>query len=208
MNRRPLPLALSLLACLGASPYALTAGTAATSSISKSIDEYKNRRIYTTLTPAVLASIPDDKLEQAVFDYALSKINGRYEHERQIVAELASGVRALYITSLVEEEVENGGFNQYYWNSSGQFAADAPQAFEYFAARKHAALMREANAIWLKERPAMQKYKARGTIQAFSDSYKETKLGPLDDRYYKLSDDLSKLRIAKIRSEPAAFSGK
>jgi hypothetical protein len=175
--------------------------------IAASIEVFKNRPIYRELTPTVLASIADDKLEQAVIDYASHKIGDDYEHERQIVASLPPGVRALYITWLVEAEVNNGGFNQYYWNSTGQFSADAVGAFEFFAASKHAALMRDANKIQALEADRMQKFKERGSPDAFSESYKETQLGPLDDRFYGIDEDLSALRVAKVRSSPQLFSG-
>jgi len=175
--------------------------------IAASIEAFKNRPIYRELTPAVLASIPDDKLEQAVIDYASHKIGDDYERERRIVGSLPPGVRALYITWWVEAEVNNGGFNQYYWNSAGQFSADAVGAFEFFAASKHAALMRDANKIQALEADRMKQFKERGTIDAFSESYRETQLGPLDDRFYGIDEDLSALRVARIRSSPQLFSG-
>ena len=39
----------------------------------------------------------------------------------------------------------------------------------------------------------MVKFKEKGTIEAFSESYDVTKLGPLDDRFYKLKENLSQL---------------
>jgi len=54
----------------------------------------------------------------------------------------------------------------------------------------------------------MREFKDRGSIDAFSESYKVTQLSPLDDRFYKIGENLSALRIAKIRSSPALFSGR
>lgn len=155
-----------------------------------------------------MASIPDEKLEQAIFDYTASKFKGNYGNEEQILATLPPGVQALYLTWIVEGEVKNGGFNQYYWNTNDQFADQAVQAFEFFAATEHAALMREANRLREMERPVMEKYKNQGTLTAFSESYNESKLGPLDDRFYNLDEKLSDLRISKVRSAPDLFSDK
>jgi hypothetical protein len=110
------------------------------------------------------------------------------------------------VTWGVEAEVNNGGFNQYYWNSTGQFSDQAVAAFEFFSAHEHAELMREANAIRAEEKAKMDKFKDEGTVEAFSESYQVSELGPLDDRFYKIDESLSTLRIAKIRSEPALFS--
>jgi hypothetical protein len=176
-------------------------------SIKESVDEFQNRQIHRRLDPSILASIPDDKVELAVIDYVHAKLRGRYEDEAKVLATLPAGIRALYVTWGVEAEVNNGGFNQYYWNSAGQFANDAVAAFEFFSAHKHAQLMQEANGLRTAEKTEIDKFKEEATIEAFSESYEVSKLGPLDDRFYKLNENLSELRIAKIRSEPALFSG-
>lgn len=174
-------------------------------SIKNSIEEFQNRQIYRSLDPSVLASIPDDKVELAIVDYVHAKLDGRYEDEAEVVSRLPAGIRALYVTWGVEAEVNNGGFNQYYWNSSGQFAEEAVAAFEFFSAHKHAGLMREANRIRAEEKAEVEKFKDKGTIEAFSESYDVSRLGPLDERFYELDENLSALRVAKIRSEPLSF---
>ena len=176
--------------------------------IQASLDAFANRRIYKKLDEAVLRAIPDSELEQAVFDYATTKLEGHYEQEAAIVAKLPPGVRSLYLTWTVEAEVNNGGFNQYFFNTDGKFASQAVEAFEYFGAMDHAALMREANALRASESALMQKYKEKGTLEAFSESYEHSKLGPLDERFYKLTENLSQLRIARIRATPEQFTGK
>ena len=175
--------------------------------IAASIKAFANRKIYTRLDPSTLRSIPDANVEQAIFDYVSSKLDGHYDQEGEIVETLSVGVRATYLTWIVEAEVNNGGFNQYYFNTDGEFALEAADAFQYFGAVEHAALMREANAVRAGEAAEMAKYKERGTLEAFSESYEHSKLGPLDNRFYKLSENLRQLRIARIRQMPEQFSG-
>jgi hypothetical protein len=170
--------------------------------IKKSLDDFANRRIYRALDPQLLASIPDDKLEQAIFDYVATKLEGHYDNEVHIVDALPPGVRALYVTWTVEAEVNNGGFNQYYWNTEDRFSEQAVESFEFFGAVKHATLMREANAVRANESATLAKFKDRDTLEAFSQSYEESHLGPLDERFHKLDENLSALRVAKIRAMP------
>ena len=162
----------------------------------------------TGLTAAMLASIPDADVEQAVFDYVTARIGDDHEHEVAIVATLPVGAQALYITWLVDGEVNNGGFNQFYRNSAGVYADQAAEAFEFFSAHEHAALVREANSVRALEAGELQKYKDRGSLEAFSESYKHSRLGPVDDKYFALEEDLNTLRIAKIRAMPEFFSEK
>lgn len=177
-----------------------------TKSFEKSMEEFKNRKIYTHLTPEILSNIPDDLVEQAVVDYVVEKIYVDNMKSVEAFNDLPVGSQNLWITWLVEGEVNNGGFNQFYFNSSAKHAAAAPKAFRFFGADQHAILMDEVILARAKEAQVMQKYKDRNTLQAFSESYQETNLGPYDDRFYKLKEDLSTLRIGKIRSSPALFS--
>lgn len=175
--------------------------------IAASIEAFKNRKIYAQLDPPTLRSVADADVEQAIVDYAISKIDGHYDDEVEIIGRLSPGVRATYLTWIVEAEVYNGGFNQYYFNTNGKFAAAAVDAFDYFGAKQHAALMREANEVRASETAKMAKFKEQGSLEAFSESYEHTKLGPLDHRFYGLTENLSQLRIARIRQKPEQFTG-
>jgi len=148
--------------------------------------EALNPKVYTRLDPIILASIPDDSLEQAVLDYVMLQLEGNEQNEVDIVRALAPGARNLYLTWTVQVEVSDGGFDQYYLSTGGRFADDAVAAFEYFGAAEHAALMREANALHASE-PA--------------------RLGTVNERFAELSENLSLLRIARIRQDPEQFSG-
>jgi hypothetical protein len=169
--------------------------------------EFRNRRIYARLDLDTLRSIADAEVEQAIVDYVVTKIRGNSEREIEIVRALRVGVRATYLTRIVEGEVCNGGFNQYYFNPSGKFASDAVGAFEYFGARELAVLMAAANAVRASEAGDMAEFEKRGTWEAFAESYDRTRLGDLDGRFYGLCKNLSSMRIARIREIPEDFLG-
>ena len=175
--------------------------------LAASIEAFKNRKIYSRLDPATLASIADKDLELAIVDYVASKLEGQHGNEVEIVRKLVPGARAMYLTWIVDAEVNNGGFNQYYYNTDGKFASEAVAAFEYFGATQHAAVMKDANDVWMSEAAEMARFKTEGTLEAFSESYEYTKLGPLDERYFQLAEDLSRLHISRIRQWPEQFCG-
>jgi hypothetical protein len=174
--------------------------------LKKMFEDYENRKVYTSLSPEILASIADDDLEQAIVDYVVGKLKDGAQEE-MVVAALPPGIRAFWLTWNVESEVNNGGFNQYYWNTGDRFSTQAVEAFQFFSAPEHARLMQEANAIRAQEAQAINQLKQAGTLEAFSESYKLSKLSPLDERFYELKEDLPALRIAKIRAAPESFSG-
>lgn len=159
---------------------------------------------YPVLSLEVLRSIPDQDLEYAIVDHVSDLIGDDYQNEYKIVMDLPKEIRAVYITWGVDAEVNNGGFNQYFWNSSGQFGHEAIEGYELIGAREHAALLREAVAIYEKEQARLNKYKEKGTVEAFSDSYKDNQLNQLDDRFFKL-EDAGAMRVRFIKEHLEAF---
>jgi hypothetical protein len=161
----------------------------------------------TFLNDEVLASTPDDAVEGKIYDFALAKIGGNFKKEEEIICSLGVGVRSLYVTSLVNHEVCNGGFNQFYFNSTGKFALLAPAAFEFFGANTLAAVVRAANSERASEAKWMRAFTRIRTMENFMNSYRHTKLRPFDEQYWQQQETLASLRIAKIRASPEAFYG-
>jgi len=184
-----------------------TARADAYDDIKKSMEEFTNRTIYHELNAEILAGIPDDKLEQAVIDYVEIKIGDRYEREKVIVSGLSPGFMIVYATWGLDAEVNNGGFNQYFWNSTGEFAEEALAGFRAIEAPAHAALVSRAIEAERQVHGRIQELKASGTLEAFLESYKSNPLNELDDQFYALKEDISALRIAFIRAHPELFVG-
>lgn len=166
-----------------------------------------SRELPTFLNREILAATPDDAVENKIYDFALAKIGGDFKKEEEIICSLAVGVRSLYVTSLVNHEVCNGGFNQFYFNSTGKFALLAPAAFEFFGANALADVVRAANSVRASEARWMRAITRIRTIENFMQSYRHTKLKPLDEQYWQQYEVLGPLRIAKIRATPEAFYG-
>lgn len=202
---RYLPLLLAAVFATGCT-YSADHGPAMDDSVLQSLDDFKNRNKYTSLNVETIRAIPDDRLEQAIVDYVIHKLESGLD-KATILGSLSEGNRALWLTWIVEGEVNNGGFNQYYWNTDGRYSSEAVASFEFFNASQHAALMREANTVRGKEVATISEYEGKNTLEAFSESYKTSKLAPLDERFYSLTEDLSALRVARIRQSPELFTG-
>jgi hypothetical protein len=156
------------------------------------------------ITPAELAKLPDDKLEETVVEALCVALDDDYGHELEIMATQPPGAQAIYTTGYLEAEVSNGGFNQYFWNTEGIFAEMALRGYELMGAKQHAAIVRKAIAIYSQEKKRQQQFKAQGTLEAFSASYKDSKFDPLDTAFYALDEkeDSEVLRARFIRSHP------
>ena len=161
-----------------------------------SIDEFNNRKIYKNLTIEILDSIPDDKLEQAIMDNIDTRFQDGEQYTLDKISELTNGQQAVFSTWWLEAEVNNGGFNQFYFNSSGQFAEMAVIGF----------LTIGANKIYLENKERLEEFDD-GTMESFSESYKDNPLNDLDTEFYKLydSEKIGELRIKYIRENKNEF---
>lgn len=174
--------------------------------IEKSIEEFKNRRIYSELNQSIIAGIADNRLEQAVIDFIYEKIGEDYEQSFDIITGLPWVYPVVYSTWVLEGEVSNGGFNQYFWNSSGEFAEVAATGFKALGVPDRAEIVQKAIVIASNEFPEMKKFYEVGTLEAFSKSYEVSSLDELDAEFYECQGDLSEVRIRFIREHAPEFS--
>lgn len=151
--------------------------------------ELRNRPTYQKLTKEIIESVPDENLEQAIFENISQIIGASAKDELMAVSELSLGQRASYAVWCVESEVNNGGFYQFFQNSSGIFGPMAVEGFKTFGANKFATLTEKANKL--------------------KDKFIEgdESLPDLDTEFYALykEEDLNKLRIAYTRSHISDF---
>lgn len=121
---------------------------------------------------------------------------------------LPQGRRALYSTWIVQCEVENGGFAQYFWNIEEEgFYDEAIKGFEIIGATTHLDLFTEALSLI---RPFLPRMHAMQGPKDRFDVYKPMlmkegltpKIMALDSRFYQAKPSLSEVRIKYIRQHP------
>jgi hypothetical protein len=175
--------------------------------IEKSVDEFNNRKIYKKLTPEIITTIPDDKLEQAIMDNIDTYFENGEHYTLNKISKLTKGQQAVFSTWWLEAEVNNGGFNQFYFNSSGQYAEMAEIGFKTIGAEKFSELTLRANNIFTENKERLEEFDD-GTMESFSESYKDNPLNDLDTEFYKLydSENISDLRIKYIRENNKEFT--
>jgi hypothetical protein len=131
------------------------------------------------LTPELLASLSADEVGDAVVQHV---------HLR------------------VDAEVNNGGFNQFFFNPAGQHAGDALAGYELLGAEDYAVVMRAAIATFEIERERLAPFYEEGTLESFSASYEVTELGEVDQRYYALGDQIYNVWAGVVRARPELFA--
>jgi hypothetical protein len=107
-----------------------------------------------------------------------------------------------YLTlSWLDAEVRNGGFSQYYFNSSGELATHAVKAAHSVGASEIAALIEKANALFGKNGPDPDRERRMDQLSKIDLKA----LDELNTRYYKCAEHLREILPRFVASNPEAF---
>ncbi|HRW75838.1 MAG: DUF4375 domain-containing protein [Lewinellaceae bacterium] len=112
-------------------------------------------------------------------------------------SKLPTPKKVIYKTYLLEMEVNNGGFNQFYHNRGIEFAEDIPNYFEMIGAVKYAKIVLRANQMYRNENDSITK-KQNGTFEGFRKSYENNPLNELDNEF---SQKLTGENILKLQAK-------
>jgi hypothetical protein len=161
---------------------------------------------FSKLTPDILAALSADDVAAAIVQHVELRLMAPGIDRDAIVGLLPAGIGAIYTTWLVDTEVNAGGFNQFFFNPYGKLAGHALAGYELLGAEEYAAIMRAAIATHEAERDRIHPYYAAQTPEAFSDSYRVTQLGEIDQRYYALGDRIYDVWALFVRRRPDLFA--
>jgi hypothetical protein len=109
----------------------------------------------------------------------------------------------LWATRYLEDEVNNGGFNQYFYNSPAETLDDAIRGFDAFGAHHHVTLAREASRIYATDKERIDRVRDDGTTKAFSQSYDDEPYHALDESFFKLASPPG--RRSYVSAHPRQF---
>ena len=116
---------------------------------------------------------------------------------------LSSSERIFFVTLLLEAEVNNGGFSQYFFNSSGDYANEVAAAYEEIGAVKTAEICRKACSLFGEEVP--RDWELRQTLLMLHDEY-EPVLNECDSAFYAYEEDLASLTRDYVLNHLEDFS--
>lgn len=175
--------------------------------LEKSLNDFDNSPSYKVLTAEIIDKSSDENLEQVIYDNITENFKGDFDNSFKYIEKLSKGQQMFWSTSILEGEVNNGGFNQFYFNSSGQFAEMAVNGYKLIKAKKYTELVFRANKIYEENKERLAIFND-GSVERFSESYKDNPLNKLDDEFYDLEKNESTggLRIKYIREHKNEFT--
>lgn len=169
--------------------------------------DFKKRVIYRKLDGEIIMTIPDEKLWQAILDFIGLKIAQDLDHDVEKVPQLGSAFSAIYFLSGLDVEVNNGGFNQFFYNRGKEAVQLAKQGAEFLGLSALAGVISKALEIEMMERQKMAAVKEVGTLEAFFESYESISFDCADDEFTALELDLDKAVVSFVRNHCGLFEG-
>lgn len=104
----------------------------------------------------------------------------------------------------LEREINNGGFNQFYFNSSGDFANETVDALIKIGANKTAEIVKKANSEFNNGTVPKDRRKRHIELEKIEEKAEE-KWDNLDTQFYKYEDNLTELLIAFVLKNKSDF---
>jgi hypothetical protein len=153
--------------------------------------------------------VREEDPSEVVVEEVLGRIGA--EPERESLARFPRGVGWVYATVQLENEVFNGGFHQYFWNTAGALIDLAIAGYEAFECPQHADVARRASRVASRElnRSKTRDHETvRHWLSAFQESEKQSSLERLDKEWYGL-DQIEQISIRRndaIRQKPKLYA--
>lgn len=156
-----------------------------------------------SISPAELGHLDSEDREIAVIDWVGRHLNSSSDAQLALES-LPRGLQIFYLSFLVEAEVMNGGFNQFFWNSSSKYAPLIEHALVELGAAQASSIFREAWAVAISEN-AGRPESGELSLEAFSASYDETQLDAFDASFCELAMKFPALRQNIFQANEPTF---
>ena len=130
-------------------------------------------------------------------------LNEKSEYGEKI-EKLNSSQRTFLFVENLEREINNGGFNQFYFNSSGDFSQETLNALLEIGAEKTVKIVENANSEFDNGNVPKDRIKRQNKLELIEEKAEEN-WEKCDTEFYEYQDDLTELLIAFILKNKADF---
>lgn len=145
---------------------------------------------YKGITKELAQEIPKEKLYDIIDNYVFWIVKDSFDEELdKKLAELPEILRYSYLIYQYECEINNGGFDQFFFNSIGYEVFEIQKALEYFGLIKNKEILDKAIEL-LKTKIDLKDYKKLSASRDLPTEEIETELQKLDSLFYKYPEKI------------------
>ena len=120
------------------------------------------------------------------------------------LSKLTDQQKLFYLNQNLEREINNGGFNQYFCNSSGNNAHETVQSLKAIGADKTADILQKAIDQFPDKKVPKDRDERTKIVEEIEETADEV-WSDLDQKFYKYEDDLNTLNIDYIKKHKDFF---
>ena len=132
-----------------------------------------------------------------------SYLNEKSEYGEKI-EKLNSLQRTFLFVENLEREINNGGFNQFYFNSSGNFSQETVNALLEIGAEKTAEIVERANSEFKNGIVPKDRIERQNELELIEHKA-EKNWNKCDSEFYEYKDNLTELLIAFVIKNKLEF---
>jgi len=115
--------------------------------------------------------------------------------------------KVFYYNQNLEREVNNGGFNQFYLNSSGDFAHETVDSLQAIGAKITSDVIKHANDQFPKGKVPKNRELRQDILEQIEGAADEV-WEELEQEFFKYNDDLNSLNMEFIKNNRSQFEEK
>lgn len=134
----------------------------------------------------------------------LSHLEGKTQYGDNLSV-LSEAERIFYVTQTLEAEVSNGGFSQFFYNSSSEFSNEIVSAFSAIGAHATAEICQKAIDSFGREIPDDADEREELLDELLDDEEIEAVLEECDEAFYKYEEDLNELNYRFVMEHKESF---
>ena len=117
---------------------------------------------------------------------------------------LTSPQKTFFFNQNLEREINNGGFNQFFFNSSGDFAHETITSLQTIGANKTSAIFQHAMDQFPGSKVPKDRDERQEILQQIESVANDT-WNELDQEFYKYEDNLHELNIGYVKENRKSF---
>lgn len=114
------------------------------------------------------------------------------------LSKLNNGQKVFYYNQELEREINNGGFNHFYFNSSGNYANEVIDSLVAIGANKTAEIVRNANNQFPNGKVPKDRDERQKALEQIKEKANEV-WENLDQDFYKYEEDLNTLNLEFVK---------
>jgi hypothetical protein len=127
------------------------------------------------------------------------------KEERKGLESFSKPERFVYAVQGMSREVNNGGWNQFFFNSSGELAFDLVPALEAMGSKENLSIARRALERFGKPASLSEDDRSKHLAKITKDD-EENPWEELEDEFYENPEDLDTMILSYIAKNPGEFS--